>query len=123
MMVRSMAVAGILGALAAASVAYAFSQPMWRNVITTWLGGTQRTGGVMVTTEDWPICTTMASLDSVEGLDPDFAAGKKALAAANWNEYPPRKGGVMQANGIRTRVEEGGLIVAPARPRMVGNPV
>jgi tetratricopeptide (TPR) repeat protein len=27
----------------------------------------------------------MASLDSVEGLDPDFATGKKALAAANWN--------------------------------------
>jgi tetratricopeptide (TPR) repeat protein len=26
----------------------------------------------------------MASLDSVEGLDPDFAAGKKALAVANW---------------------------------------
>jgi tetratricopeptide (TPR) repeat protein len=80
-----MAVAAVLGALVAAGVAYAFSQPTWKNVITAWLGGTQRTGEVTVATEDWPICTTMASLDSIEGLDPDFAAGKKALAAANWN--------------------------------------
>jgi tetratricopeptide (TPR) repeat protein len=85
MIVRSMTVAAVLGALAAAGVAYTFSQPTWRNAVTAWLGGKQRTDGVTAAGEDWPICTTMASLDSVEGLDPDFAAGKKALAAANWN--------------------------------------
>src|SRR5215813_1844980 len=82
MFVRSMALAIVLGAAAAAGTAYALSQPAWRNFIPGWLGGTERQA--TVATEDWPICTTMASLDSVEGLDPDFAAGKKALAAANW---------------------------------------
>jgi tetratricopeptide (TPR) repeat protein len=85
MMVRSMAVAAILGALVTVGAGYALSQAAWRDVIATWIGKTQRTGEETVATEDWPICTTMASLDSVEGLDPDFAAGKKALAAANWN--------------------------------------
>jgi len=85
MMVRSLASAVILGALVAVGAAYAVSQPAWRNVVAAWLGGMPRAGEPTVASEDWPICTTMASLDSVEGLDPDFAAGKKALAAANWN--------------------------------------
>jgi tetratricopeptide (TPR) repeat protein len=83
-MVRFILWAAVLGALVAAGAAYAVSQPAWRDVIAAWLGGTERTGEATLATEDWPICTTMASLDSVEGLDPDFAAGKKALAAANW---------------------------------------
>src|SRR5262245_2278357 len=82
---RSMAWVIVLGAAVAAGAAYAFSQPAWRNFIPAWLGGPGRAGEATVAVEDWPICTTMASLDSVEGLDPDFAAGKKALAAANWN--------------------------------------
>jgi len=84
-MVRTLASAAILGALVAAGATYALSQPAWRNAVAAWLGGTPRAGDVTVASEDWPICTTMASLDSIEGLDPDFAAGKKALAAANWN--------------------------------------
>src|ERR1700681_1586430 len=74
---RSMACATLLGASLAAGTAYALSQPAWRNFIPAWLGGAERAGEATVVTEDWPICTTMASLDSVEGLDPDFAAGKK----------------------------------------------
>jgi tetratricopeptide (TPR) repeat protein len=84
-MVRSTAVAVVLGALIAAGAAYAVSQPAWRNVIAAWFAGPQRAGEARMATEDWPICTTMASFDSVEGLDPDFATGKKALAAAKWN--------------------------------------
>src|SRR5215813_14162262 len=84
MFVRSMALAIVLGGAVAAGTAYALSQPAWRNFIPAWLGGTERTGEPAVATEDWPICTTMASLDSVEGLDPDFATGKKALAGGNW---------------------------------------
>src|SRR5262245_57640461 len=84
-MVRSLALAVILGVVAAAGATYAFSQPAWRNAVAAWLGGTPLAADATGTSEDWPICTTMASLDSVEGLDPDFAAGKKALAAANWN--------------------------------------
>jgi tetratricopeptide (TPR) repeat protein len=86
-MVRSLAwtaVAAVLGTLVVMGATYALSQSAWRNVIAAWVGGMQRASNAAVASEDWPICTTMASLDAVEGLDPDFAAGKKALAAANW---------------------------------------
>ena len=83
-MVRTIAVAAVLGALIAAGAAYAVSQPAWRNSMAAWFGAPQSVPEAAVVTEEWPICTTMASLDVVEGLDPDFAAGKKALAAANW---------------------------------------
>ena len=81
---RSIAWVLVLGVAVTAGTAYALSQPAVRNFMPAWLGGTERAGEATVATEDWPICTTMTSLDSVEGLDPDFATGKKALAAANW---------------------------------------
>ena len=81
---RFIAWAFVLGVAVTAGTAYALSQPAVRNFMPAWLGGTERAGEATVAMEDWPICTTMTSLDSVEGLDPDFAAGKKALAAANW---------------------------------------
>jgi len=84
-MVRSMIWAAILGVLIAAGAAYAVSQPAWRTVIAAWFGSPQRVSEASIAIEEWPICTTMASLDVVEGLDPDFAAGKKAMSAANWN--------------------------------------
>jgi tetratricopeptide (TPR) repeat protein len=83
---RSMTWAAILGVIVAGGAAYGLSQPAWRSLIPAWLGGAERAGETKAMTNDWPICTTMASLDSVEGLDPDFAAGKKALAKANWKD-------------------------------------
>jgi tetratricopeptide (TPR) repeat protein len=83
---RSMAWAAVLGVTVAAGAAYGLSQPAWRNLIPAWLGGAERAGEATAMTDDWPICTTMASFDSVEGLDPDFAAGKKALAKGNWKD-------------------------------------
>src|SRR5215472_2732136 len=82
-MVRSIALAIGLGALIAAGGAYVLSQPASRTFVPAWLGGPA--GEAALGMEDWPMCTTMASLESVEGLDPDFAAGKKALAAGNWD--------------------------------------
>jgi tetratricopeptide (TPR) repeat protein len=82
--VRSFAWAAVFGVVVAAGAAYAVSQRDWRNFVPAWLGVSEHTSGGALATEDWPICTTMASLDVVDGLDPDFAAGKKALAAANW---------------------------------------
>jgi tetratricopeptide (TPR) repeat protein len=81
---RSIAWAIGLGAVVAVGTTYALSQPALQTFMPGWLSGAQRSSEATVATEDWPICTTMASLDSVEGLDPDFATGKKALAAANW---------------------------------------
>ena len=45
-------------------------------------------GNVAVDVESWSICTTMGALTDGPAwapLDPDFAAGKQALAANDWN--------------------------------------
>jgi tetratricopeptide (TPR) repeat protein len=85
-MVRSIALAAALGALIAAGGADAVGQPAWRSFNAGWLGGPERAPEATLAMQAWPICTTMTSLGSdVEGLDPDFAAGKKALTAGNWN--------------------------------------
>jgi len=45
-------------------------------------------GNAAVDVESWPICTTMGALTDGPAwapLDPDFAAGKQALAANDWN--------------------------------------
>ena len=49
---------------------------------------TERSAEAKLTPEEWPICTTMAAMGSDADwaqLDPDFAAGKKALVAEDWN--------------------------------------
>ena len=87
-MIRSIALAAVLGALVAAGALYAASEPGWRNMIAVWLGASERAPAAKLATEDWPICTTMGSMGSEADwaqLDPDFAAGKKALVAEDWN--------------------------------------
>jgi tetratricopeptide (TPR) repeat protein len=45
-------------------------------------------GNAAVDVESWPICTTMGALTDGPAwapLDPDFAAGKQALAVNDWN--------------------------------------
>src|SRR5260370_37686327 len=87
-MIRAVALATTLGALAAGVAVYTTSPPGWRGVITPLLGGLNRRAETAITPEDWPICSTMASvaLDADWAqLDPDFSAGKKALGAGAWN--------------------------------------
>jgi tetratricopeptide (TPR) repeat protein len=72
-MIRMIALAATLGTFAAAVALYTI----------TWPQGTPAAA-----TEEWPICSTMVSLaESADWahLDPDFAAGKKAMAAGDWN--------------------------------------
>src|SRR5215813_9849861 len=72
-MIRMIALAAILVALVAAVAFYTIMRPP----------GTQ-----LAATEEWPICSTMESLAANTDwaqLDPDFAAGKKAMAAGDWN--------------------------------------
>jgi tetratricopeptide (TPR) repeat protein len=88
MMVRSIALAAILGALVAAGTLYAASQAAWREAVGGWLGARDRAPEVKLATEQWPVCTAMSTIGSEADwsqLDPDFAAGKKALAAEDWN--------------------------------------
>jgi len=87
-MIRAIALATTLGALAAGVAVYTTSPPGWRGVITPLLGGLDRRAETAITPEDWPICSTMASvaLDADWAqLDPDFSASKKALGAEDWN--------------------------------------
>jgi tetratricopeptide (TPR) repeat protein len=83
-MVRSIVLVVVLGASIAAGAAYAISQSAWRDSIAAWFGAPHSASEATAATEEWPICTTMASFEAVEGLDADFAAGKKALAVGNW---------------------------------------
>jgi tetratricopeptide (TPR) repeat protein len=83
-MIRRIGVAAVLGALVAACVVYAARAQGWRNVIAAGRGVSES----KLTNEDWPICTTMGAMGSEADwaqLDPDFAAGKKALVAEDWN--------------------------------------
>jgi tetratricopeptide (TPR) repeat protein len=88
MTIRSIILAAGLGALVAAGALYAAAEPGWRSRIAVWLGASERPPETKLATEDWPICTTMASMGSEADwaqLEPDFAAGKKALVAEDWN--------------------------------------
>jgi tetratricopeptide (TPR) repeat protein len=88
LMVRSIALAAVLGVLVATGAGYAVSQPAWRSVIAMWFGATERAAETTLAREDWPICTTIGSMGSEADwaqLDPDFADGKRALAAGDWN--------------------------------------
>ena len=88
LMIRSIVLAAGLGALVAAGSFYVATEPGWRNILAVWLGAFERTPESKLATEDWPICTTMGSMGSEADwaqLDPDFAAGKKALVAEDWN--------------------------------------
>jgi tetratricopeptide (TPR) repeat protein len=87
-MTRSIGLAAVLGALVAAGALYATSQPGLRNALAVWLWAPERAPEAKLATEEWPICTTMGSMGSEADwgqLDPDFAAGKKALVAEDWN--------------------------------------
>jgi tetratricopeptide (TPR) repeat protein len=87
-MTRSIALAAVLGALVAAGALYAATQSPWRSSIAAWRGAPERPTEAKTVLEDWPICTTMEAMGSEADwaqLDPDFAAGKKALVAEDWN--------------------------------------
>jgi tetratricopeptide (TPR) repeat protein len=88
-MIRAVALATMLGALVGGVAAYTIRPLGWRNGNTPLFNEPDRGGGrTAFTSEQWPICTTMASVASDADwaqLDPDFKAGKKALGAEDWN--------------------------------------
>jgi tetratricopeptide (TPR) repeat protein len=86
---RWIILAVVLGALVGATALSAAIELRWPSPIAAWLGAPQRVAEAKMPLEDWPICTTMGTMIGSESdwaqLDPDFAAGKKALAAEDWN--------------------------------------
>ena len=84
-MIRVIASAAFLGALIAAGSLYGGHEPVWRSVIAGWFEASAK---APLSTEASPICTTVTAMGSESDwaqLDPDFAAGKRALVAENWN--------------------------------------
>jgi tetratricopeptide (TPR) repeat protein len=83
---RAIAVGMVLGGLLAGLVVYAKDRAEWRTILA--FSGPNGAAATAVAPEAWPICTTMVSVapdaDWAQ-LDPDFKAGKRALAAADWN--------------------------------------
>jgi len=88
-MIRWIILAVVLGALVAAACLSAAIEFPWRSSIAAWLRAPDRKAEAKMPLEDWPICTTMGTMGSEADwaqLDPDFAAGKKALVTEDWNE-------------------------------------
>jgi Flp pilus assembly protein TadD len=87
-MIRAIALAAGLGVLVAAGALWGASESPLRSLIATRPGAAASTAGPRAAAGDWPICTAMATMGSEADwaqLDPDFAAGKRALVAENWH--------------------------------------
>jgi tetratricopeptide (TPR) repeat protein len=87
MRIRAAASAILLGALGAA-VTHAASLPSSRDAIGGWGGAPVQTTEAKSAIDDFPICSSMAAIGEDADwarLDADFAAGKRALAAEDWN--------------------------------------
>jgi tetratricopeptide (TPR) repeat protein len=87
-MIRTVALAMMLGVLVSGVAAHIISSPGWRTATAPPFGGAESRAGTATIAEAWPICTTMAAVESDADwaqLDPDFTAGKRALRAENWN--------------------------------------
>jgi tetratricopeptide (TPR) repeat protein len=85
-MIRVIAWAAGLGALVAAGALWVTPGSPLQRPIAAWLGGSARTADA--TPDEWPICTAMTAMGSEADwaqLDPDFAAGKRALVAEDWS--------------------------------------
>jgi tetratricopeptide (TPR) repeat protein len=70
----------------AAGLFYAASKLDWPGTNAISPGASGRVEGTQVANEDWLICTSMPGIGEADWaqLDPDFAAGKKALVAEDW---------------------------------------
>jgi hypothetical protein len=75
-------IAAMLGVLSAVPAAYFLTAPARQGLTVT-------PAGPDTAAESWPICSTMAMLVETPDwavLDPDFAAGKRAIAEGDWDE-------------------------------------
>ena len=84
-MIRAMTVSAILGALVAGVAAYTVSPSLWQTLMGLRSGEAEQTADAKP--EQWPICTMTVAMPDADWakLDPEFAAGKKALAAEDWD--------------------------------------
>jgi len=86
-MIRTMTVSALLGALVAGVAAYTVSPSLRQTAIGLRSGGPEQTADAKPAFEEWPICTMTVAMPDADWakLDPEFAAGKKALVAEDWD--------------------------------------
>jgi tetratricopeptide (TPR) repeat protein len=86
-MMRSALFAAMLGVLAAGPALYFLTVPARQDSPAAPSGTTNAVAEPAILVEAWPICSSMGSMASTDwaALDPDFAAGKRAIAAGDWN--------------------------------------
>ena len=85
-MIRSTLIAAMLGIFTAASAAYLLTVP--GRQVPAPPGAHSAVAEAAIPVEAWPICSSMGSLaESADwaALDPDFATGKRAIVAGDWN--------------------------------------
>jgi tetratricopeptide (TPR) repeat protein len=88
-MMRLILIAAVFGLVAGASAVCALIAYAPQRSTLAQLSADKDPSEPVIPAEAWPICSSMASL--AEGadwatLDPDFAAGKRAIVASDWNE-------------------------------------
>ena len=86
-MIRWIALSTISGALVAGVAAYTISPSLWETATGLRSGGPEQIAEVKLAPEEWPICTMTVAMPDADWarLDPEFAAGKKALVAEDWD--------------------------------------
>jgi tetratricopeptide (TPR) repeat protein len=85
---RSTLFAAVLGMLAAAPALYLLNPSAWHDPPAAPANADKAASEAVIPVEAWPICSTMGSMVETAdwaALDPDFAAGKRAIVAGDWN--------------------------------------
>src|SRR3954449_12894408 len=86
-MMRPILIAAVAGVLTAVLGSYFFAAPARQGQTATLASPDDAVSRVTNAAEAWPICSTMAAMVETPdwaALDPDFAAGKRAIGASDW---------------------------------------
>ena len=86
-MMRSILIAAVAGVLTAVPASYFLTAPARQGRTATLASPDNAVSRVTGAAEAWPICSTMAAMLETPdwaALDPDFAAGKRAIGAGDW---------------------------------------
>jgi len=86
-MIRATLIAAMIGVFTAAPATYLLTAPARQDPTAAQAGADSAISDAAIPAEAWPICSSMGSLaESADwaALDPDFAAGKRAIIAGDW---------------------------------------
>jgi predicted Zn-dependent protease len=86
-MMRSILMAAVVGVLAAVPASHFLTPPARQDRAATATRADNAVSDTVTPSEAWPICSAMAAMVETPDwatLDPDFAAGKRAIVAGDW---------------------------------------